>query len=80
MAKFVLTARSNIPMGSGQNPIPQGERIIVNINTFGVNQSNLFSNFAARESLFKQLQNKGYDFGKADMLFNRSGYFQVKML
>lgn len=67
-------------MGSGQCSIPSGKTFVVDINTFGANQSNLFSNPASRESLFKQLQNKGYDFGKADMLFNRSGYFQVKML
>lgn len=80
MAKFVLTTRSNVPMGGGQSPIPQGEKIVVNINTFGVTPTNLFSNPASREALFRQLQNKGYDFGKVDVLFNRSGYFQVKEL
>ena len=82
MATFVLTERTNIPLGNGLAPIHQREQRVINIGTQGVTEGKLFSDFRCKDILAQQL-NMAFGTGN---FFNKDnvgrffGYFKVQAI
>ena len=79
MATFILTARTNIPLGNGLAPIHQREQRIINIGTYGITEGTLFTNFQCKDILAQQL-NLAFGTGNfftRDNLLKFAGYFKV---
>ena len=78
MATFLLTAKSNMFLDQG-NIITKGSTFEVNVNKFGINESNALINPESRASIMRQLSYKDGDLASArkEYLLNR-GYFQVE--
>ena len=78
MATFVLTAKSNMFLEQG-NIITKGSTFEVNVNKFGINESNALINPESRASIMRQLSYKDVDLAAArkEYFLNR-GYFQVE--
>ena len=78
MATFLLTAKSNMFLNKG-NMITKGSVFEVNLNNFGINESNVLLNSESRISIMRQLANKDVDLvaNRKEYFLNR-GYFQVE--
>ena len=78
MATFLLTAKSNMFIEQG-NVITKGSVFEVNVNKFGINESNVLLNSESRASIMRQLANKDVDLAanRKEYFLNRS-YFQVE--
>jgi ribosomal protein S8E len=78
MATFLLTATNNMFLNQG-NIITKGSVFEVNVNRFGINESNLFLNPESRSSIMRQLANRDVDLvaNRKEYFLNR-GYFQVE--
>lgn len=78
MATFLLTAKSNMFLNQ-DNVITKGSVFEVNINKFGVNDSNLLLSPENRVSIMRQLANRDVDLisNRKEYFLNR-GYFQVQ--
>jgi ribosomal protein S8E len=78
MATFLLTAKNNMFLNQG-NIITKGSVFEVNVNRFGINESNLFLNPESRSSIMRQLANRDVDLvaNRKEYFLNR-GYFQVE--
>ena len=78
MATFLLTAKSNMFLNQG-NVITKGSVFEVNVNKFGVNESNVLLNSESRASIMRQLAYRDVDLvaNRKEFFFN-SGYFQVE--
>ena len=70
MATFLLTAKSNMFIEQG-NVITKGSVFEVNVNKFGINESNVLLNSESRASIMRQLANKD-----VDLAANRKEYFR----
>lgn len=78
MATFLLTAKSNMFLNQG-NMITKGSVFEVNVNKFGINESNALLNSESRTSIMRQLAYKDVDLvaNRKEYFLNR-GYFQVE--
>jgi len=78
MATFLLTAKSNMFLEQG-NVITKGSVFEVNVNKFGINESNVLLNSESRASIMRQLAYKDVDLvaNRKEYFLNR-GYFQVE--
>ena len=78
MATFLLTAKTNMFLNQG-NIITKGSVFEVNVNKFGVNESNVLMNSESRASIMRQLVYKDVDLvaNRKEYFLNR-GYFQVE--
>lgn len=78
MATFLLTAKNNMFLDQG-NVITKGSVFEVNVNRFGVNESNLLLSPENRASIMRQLANRDVDLAsnRKEYFLNR-GYFQVQ--
>lgn len=82
MANFVLTAKSNIPLGAGLSPIPKCEQKVISVASATVTASTLFTNYQSKDVLAQQL-NKEFgtgDFFNRDNVMKFSGYFKIKQI
>ena len=78
MATFLLTAKSNMFLNQG-TVITKGSVFEVNVNKFGVNESNVLLNSQSRASIMRQLAYRDVDLvaNRKEFFLNR-GYFQVE--
>ena len=78
MATFLLTAKSNMFLNQG-NVITKGSVFEVNVNKFGVNESNVLLNSESRASIMRQLAYRDVDLvANRKEFFLSRGYFQVE--
>lgn len=78
MAKFELTARFTMQLGTGSQ-IPKGQIMIINIPMMGIGPSNLFGNPRCKDALLQQFQMNGISLPPNSPLLNR-GHWDTKML
>ena len=77
MAKFELTANSQMYLGNGAC-IPKGQQMTINIPMMGINPNNLFGNSRCKEMLLQQFAVNGISLPSNSPFLNK-GHWDVKM-